>query len=85
LKAKDGLIMCLYCITKYTIYNLVLHKIHSLYTNGNLYLPMFELTTQCEDCFLLIYMRGRQCHDHCGTALRVTKVIGSYHQEKGKW
>jgi len=77
--------MCLFCITKYTVYNLDLHKIHSLYTNGNLYLPMFELTTQCEDFFLRIYMRGRQCHDQCGTVQRLKKVIGSFHQEKGKW
>jgi hypothetical protein len=54
LKAKNGLITHMYCNTKHTIYNLVLHEIHSLYTRDYLYLPMFELTTHCEDCLLLL-------------------------------
>jgi hypothetical protein len=85
LRVKNGLIICMYCITKNTIYSLVLLKIHSLYTNDNLYLPMFELTIHCDDCFLLLYMRGRQCQDQCGTVLLVKKVIESFDQEKRKW
>jgi hypothetical protein len=60
LRVMNGLIISMYCVTKYTVYNLVVHNIHSLYTNDDLYLPMFELRTYCEDCFLLLYMGGRQ-------------------------
>jgi hypothetical protein len=51
LSVKNGLIIGMYCITEHNIYNLVLHKIHTLYTNDNLYLPMFELTTLVKIAF----------------------------------
>jgi hypothetical protein len=54
LRVKNGLITSIYCNTKHAIYNLVLHKIHYLYTRDNVYLPTFELTTHCEDCLLLL-------------------------------
>jgi len=60
------MIIGMYCIIKHNIYNLVLHKVHTLYTNDNPYLPMFELTTLVKIAF---------CFYTCA-ALSVTISVG---------
>jgi hypothetical protein len=38
LRVKNGLIFSMYFVTKYTVYNVIVHKIHSVFTNDDLYL-----------------------------------------------